>query len=33
MTEHFPTCQAISVMLVLQKLVFSLAGVNGLRTK
>lgn len=33
LTEHFPTCQAISVMLVLQKLVFSLAGVNGLRTK
>lgn len=26
----FPTCQAISVMLVFQKLVFSLAGVNGL---
>lgn len=26
----FPTCQAISVMLVLQKSVFSLAGVNGL---
>lgn len=28
----FPTCQAISVMLVLQKLFFSLAGLNGLRT-
>uniref|UniRef100_A0A674GTJ6 Serine and arginine rich splicing factor 6 n=1 Tax=Taeniopygia guttata TaxID=59729 RepID=A0A674GTJ6_TAEGU len=33
LTEHFPTCQAISVMLVLQKLGFLLAGVNGLRTK